>query len=136
MCIYIPWRSLCGVSGGLTGCPLNTGLWLIHISHSFSCLRLSFPFLSLPILFSTLSLSLSLSLPLSFGVCSLRQDKRIKLQIWDTAGQERYRTITTAYYRGAMGFILMFDLTNEESFHAVKGWYVTLLYQTLSDTHM
>ncbi|KAG7267918.1 hypothetical protein CRUP_006668 [Coryphaenoides rupestris] len=36
-----------------------------------------------------------------------RNDKRIKLQIWDTAGQERYRTITTAYYRGAMGFILM-----------------------------
>ncbi|KAH9521288.1 Ras- protein Rab-3 [Dermatophagoides farinae] len=36
-----------------------------------------------------------------------RQDKRVKLQIWDTAGQERYRTITTAYYRGAMGFILM-----------------------------
>ncbi len=53
-----------------------------------------------------------------------RQDKRIKLQIWDTAGQERYRTITTAYYRGAMGFILMFDLTNEESFLAVKGWQV------------
>ena len=51
-----------------------------------------------------------------------RQDKRIKLQIWDTAGQERYRTITTAYYRGAMGFILMFDVTNEESFLAVKGW--------------
>ncbi|KAJ8954289.1 hypothetical protein NQ318_005872 [Aromia moschata] len=33
----------------------------------------------------------------------------------DTAGQERYRTITTAYYRGAMGFILMYDITNEES---------------------
>eukprot|EP00069_Balaena_mysticetus_P016654 bmy_09980T0 len=36
-----------------------------------------------------------------------RHEKRVKLQIWDTAGQERYRTITTAYYRGAMGFILM-----------------------------
>ncbi|NWW87459.1 RAB3A protein, partial [Rhynochetos jubatus] len=57
-----------------------------------------------------------------------RNDKRIKLQIWDTAGQERYRTITTAYYRGAMGFILMYDITNEESFNAVqdctlrRGW--------------
>lgn len=52
----------------------------------------------------------------------LRQDKRVKLQIWDTAGQERYRTITTAYYRGAMGFILMYDVTNEESFNAVQDW--------------
>ncbi|CAB1420330.1 unnamed protein product [Pleuronectes platessa] len=51
-----------------------------------------------------------------------RNDKRIKLQIWDTAGQERYRTITTAYYRGAMGFILMYDITNEESFNAVQDW--------------
>ncbi|KAJ7423103.1 hypothetical protein BTVI_11040 [Pitangus sulphuratus] len=38
----------------------------------------------------------------------------------DTAGQERYRTITTAYYRGAMGFILMYDITNEDSFNAVQ----------------
>ncbi|XP_061540471.1 ras-related protein Rab-3A isoform X1 [Phycodurus eques] len=52
-----------------------------------------------------------------------RHDKRIKLQIWDTAGQERYRTITTAYYRGAMGFILMYDITNEESFNAVQDWW-------------
>ncbi|XP_069780550.1 ras-related protein Rab-3C isoform X2 [Narcine bancroftii] len=51
-----------------------------------------------------------------------RNEKRIKLQIWDTAGQERYRTITTAYYRGAMGFILMYDITNEESFNAVQDW--------------
>jgi len=51
-----------------------------------------------------------------------RQDKRVKLQIWDTAGQERYRTITTAYYRGAMGFILMYDVTNEESYNAVQDW--------------
>lgn len=42
----------------------------------------------------------------------------------DTAGQERYRTITTAYYRGAMGFILMYDVTNEQSFNAVLDWYV------------
>lgn len=40
----------------------------------------------------------------------------------DTAGQERYRTITTAYYRGAMGFILMYDVTNEDSFSSVHDW--------------
>uniref|UniRef100_A0A8C0KD72 small monomeric GTPase n=1 Tax=Canis lupus dingo TaxID=286419 RepID=A0A8C0KD72_CANLU len=51
-----------------------------------------------------------------------RHEKRVKLQIWDTAGQERYRTITTAYYRGAMGFILMYDITNEDSFNAVQDW--------------
>lgn len=44
-------------------------------------------------------------------------------QVWDTAGQERYRTITTAYYRGAMGFLLVFDITCEESFKAVTDWY-------------
>lgn len=52
----------------------------------------------------------------------VRGSKRVKLQIWDTAGQERYRTITTAYYRGAMGFILMYDVTNEDSFSAVQDW--------------
>nr|KAF6490754.1 RAB3C, member RAS oncogene family [Molossus molossus] len=55
-----------------------------------------------------------------------KHEKRIKLQIWDTAGQERYRTITTAYYRGAMGFILMYDITNEESFSAVQDWLGSL----------
>ncbi|PKU31996.1 rna-directed dna polymerase from mobile element jockey- hypothetical protein [Limosa lapponica baueri] len=39
----------------------------------------------------------------------------------DRAGQERYRTITTAYYRGAMGFILTYNITNEESFNAVQN---------------
>uniref|UniRef100_A0A8B9RTA0 small monomeric GTPase n=1 Tax=Accipiter nisus TaxID=211598 RepID=A0A8B9RTA0_9AVES len=56
-----------------------------------------------------------------------RNDKRVKLQIWDTAGQERYRTITTAYYRGAMGFVLMYDITSEDSFNAVQDWYEILL---------
>ncbi|KAM9314380.1 ras-related protein Rab-3D-like [Pholidichthys leucotaenia] len=51
-----------------------------------------------------------------------RNNKRIKLQIWDTAGQERYRTITTAYYRGAMGFLLMYEITSQESFCAVQDW--------------
>ncbi|XP_074035853.1 RAS oncogene family member Rab8 [Leptinotarsa decemlineata] len=48
--------------------------------------------------------------------------KKIKLQIWDTAGQERFRTITTAYYRGAMGIMLVYDITNEKSFENIKNW--------------
>ncbi|UJR32712.1 hypothetical protein I4U23_020171 [Adineta vaga] len=52
----------------------------------------------------------------------VRHDKCMKLQIWDTAGQERHRSSTTVYYRGALGFILVYDITNEESFRAVKDW--------------
>ncbi|XP_053560407.1 ras-related protein Rab-13 [Bombina bombina] len=50
------------------------------------------------------------------------QGKKIKLQVWDTAGQERFKTITTAYYRGAMGIILVYDITDERSFENIQNW--------------
>lgn len=48
--------------------------------------------------------------------------KTVKLQIWDTAGQERFRTITSAYYRGADGIIMVYDVTNLDSFDHVEEW--------------
>jgi Ras-related protein Rab-1A len=48
--------------------------------------------------------------------------KKVKLQIWDTAGQERFRTITTSYYRGAHGIIVVYDITDRDSFDNIKEW--------------
>ncbi|KAE8588895.1 hypothetical protein XENTR_v10022800 [Xenopus tropicalis] len=50
------------------------------------------------------------------------EGKKIKLQVWDTAGQERFKTITTAYYRGAMGIILVYDITDERSYENIQNW--------------
>ncbi len=48
--------------------------------------------------------------------------KKLKAQIWDTAGQERYRAITSAYYRGAVGALLVYDITKTESYENLNRW--------------
>ncbi|KAK3019251.1 hypothetical protein RJ639_004456 [Escallonia herrerae] len=58
-----------------------------------------------------------------FATRSLKIDgKVIKAQIWDTAGQERYRAITSAYYRGAVGALLVYDVTRHITFENVERW--------------
>ncbi|XP_044279719.1 ras-related protein Rab-10-like [Varanus komodoensis] len=46
----------------------------------------------------------------------------MKLQIWDTAGQERFHTFTTSFFRGAHGFVLVYDITSVESFQEITRW--------------
>ncbi|KAK9497263.1 hypothetical protein O3M35_004615 [Rhynocoris fuscipes] len=50
------------------------------------------------------------------------EGEKVKLQIWDTAGQERFRTITSTYYRGTHGVIVVYDVTSGDSFANVKRW--------------
>lgn len=58
-----------------------------------------------------------------FKIRTVEMDgERVKLQIWDTAGQERFRTITSTYYRNTHGVIIVYDVTNPESFVNVKRW--------------
>lgn len=52
--------------------------------------------------------------------------QNIKIQIWDTAGQESFKSIITSYFRGSIGAILVFDVTNRESFNNVKYWMDTV----------
>ncbi|CAD2094930.1 rab family, other [Plasmodium vinckei petteri] len=61
-------------------------------------------------------------------------DKVVKLQIWDTAGQERFRTITSAYYRGADGIIIIYDTTDRNSFLHINDWMTEINKYTNEDT--
>ena len=60
-------------------------------------------------------------------------NQEIKLKIWDTAGQERFRNITTQYYKGADGIVLVYDVTEEASFDKIKDWMDQILSNTNKD---
>ena len=49
-------------------------------------------------------------------------DKKIKIQIWDTAGQENFQAITRSYYKGAVGALVVYDITRRESFEHISNW--------------
>ncbi|KAL4273482.1 hypothetical protein GQ457_13G003840 [Hibiscus cannabinus] len=69
-----------------------------------------------------------------FATRSIRvDDKVVKAQIWDTAGQERYRAITSAYYRGAVGALLVYDVTRHVTFENVERWLKELRNHTDSN---
>ena len=53
-------------------------------------------------------------------------EKKIKMQIWDTAGQERFKNIIASYYRGAHGILLIFDVTDKESFKNLSNWIIEI----------
>ncbi|PIM99724.1 GTPase Rab11/YPT3, small G protein superfamily [Handroanthus impetiginosus] len=69
------------------------------------------------------SLESKSTIGVEFATRSIRVDEKvIKAQIWDTAGQERYRAITSAYYRGAVGALLVYDVTRHVTFENVERW--------------
>ena len=52
--------------------------------------------------------------------------KKIKMQIWDTAGQERFKNIINSYYRGAHGILLLYDITDKDSFKNLNNWLIEI----------
>ena len=69
------------------------------------------------------SLDSKSTIGVEFATKSIQAEgKTIKAQIWDTAGQERYRAITSAYYRGAVGALLVYDMTKHGTFENVDRW--------------
>ena len=52
--------------------------------------------------------------------------KKVKLQIWDTAGQERFKNITASYYRGGNGVLVVYDITDRESFENLNSWLIEI----------
>merc|ERR1712032_1781372 len=69
------------------------------------------------------SLESKSTIGVEFATRSIQVDgKTIKAQIWDTAGQERYRAITSAYYRGAVGALLVYDITKHMTYENVERW--------------
>ncbi|KAK9538731.1 hypothetical protein VZT92_003883 [Zoarces viviparus] len=74
------------------------------------------------------------TLGVDFKISTIELDgKKIKLQIWDTAGPARFRSITPAYCRGAVGIMLVYDITNEKSFENIKNWIRNIEEHASSD---
>src|SRR3989338_3092487 len=64
---------------------------------------------------------------------TLSNGEVILLHIWDTAGHERFRSMTSSYYRGALGVFLLFDITSQASFDSLEDWLATIRAHVHSD---
>lgn len=62
--------------------------------------------------------------------------KEVKAQIWDTAGQERFRAVTSAYYRGAVGALLVYDISRRQTFDSIGRWLNELHSKKLLPLHV
>ena len=62
------------------------------------------------------------SIPIPANAANNPTQKIVKAQIWDTAGQEKYKAVTKAYYRGAVGALLVYDITCRKSFFNISNW--------------
>ncbi|KAF5754353.1 putative small GTP-binding protein [Helianthus annuus] len=83
------------------------------------------------------SLESKSTIGVEFATRSIKVDEKVvKAQIWDTAGQERYRAITSAYYRGAVGALLVYDVTRHVTFENVERWLKELRDHTDSNIVM
>jgi small GTP-binding protein len=57
-----------------------------------------------------------------FKNVTLKDGKKVKVQLWDTAGQERFRTIAKSYYKGAHGIVLIYDVTSKRTYENIRKW--------------
>ncbi|XP_035667132.1 ras-related protein Rab-12-like [Branchiostoma floridae] len=75
----------------------------------------------------TFSISSKSTVGVDFKIKTIKtKGKTIRLQIWDTAGQERFNSISAAYYRGAKGVLVVYDITNEETFENLPKWLMMI----------
>ena len=68
-----------------------------------------------------------------FKKLKLEKDKEIKLQIWNTCSQDRFQSIQKKYYKGAHGFIIMYDITSRSSFEEVRGFIIIIKNETSNE---
>ena len=78
-----------------------------------------------------------LTIGVEFGAKNINiNNKKYRLQIWDTAGQENYRSITRAYYKNSVCAILVYDITNRDSFEHISSWIEDCLAQSPKTVYM